>query len=180
MKPNNHVLIMAIITSVFIFLSIPVLAQNTQVKFPTFGSGFGVSNSANSGVTSAIGGIFTGTSESGTSTVTSGFLAYTVTSFITDAADRQQVIPKNFDLGQNYPNPFNPSTVISWQIPVDSYVVLKVYDILGNEISTLVNEERKSGVYQTRFDAATLASGMYVYRLSAGNNTFTKKMLMIK
>jgi hypothetical protein len=88
--------------------------------------------------------------------------------------------PKEFKLEQNYPNPFNPSTVISYQLPVISNVLLKVYDILGSEVSTLVNEEQKPGYYEVEFNASHLASGMYVYRLQAGNYISTKKMLMIK
>ena len=88
--------------------------------------------------------------------------------------------PTSFVLEQNYPNPFNPSTVISWQLPVSSHVSLKVYDILGKEVMTLVNEHREAGYCETRFEGSSLASGMYIYRLSAGNFISTKKMLMIK
>jgi len=89
-----------------------------------------------------------------------------------------------FNLGQNYPNPFNPSTVISYQLPVSGVVTLKVYDILGNEIATLVNEEKQPGNYEAEFDASSgirnLVSGIYFYQLRAGSFLETKKMVLIK
>ncbi len=88
--------------------------------------------------------------------------------------------PKEFKLEQNYPNPFNPSTVISYQLPVVSNITLKVYDILGSEVITLVNEQQEPGYYEVQFNAANIASGMYVYRLQAGDFISVKKMLLIK
>ena len=88
--------------------------------------------------------------------------------------------PKEFVLYQNYPNPFNPKTVISYQLPVTSNVTLKVYDVLGNEVTTLVNEEKQPGVYEVEFDASSLASGMYLYKLQAGDFVQTRKMILTK
>jgi hypothetical protein len=96
--------------------------------------------------------------------------------------------PKEFVLYQNYPNPFNPSTKIKYSIPdviankvkQSQLVTLKVYDILGNEIATLVNEEKPSGSYEIEFNANRLASGIYYYRITAGNFSQTKKMIFLK
>jgi hypothetical protein len=88
--------------------------------------------------------------------------------------------PKEFKLEQNYPNPFNPATTIQYQLPQDKRVTLKVYDILGSEVATLVNEEQQAGYKEVLFNASNFASGMYVYRLQAGSYVSTKKMLMIK
>jgi len=88
--------------------------------------------------------------------------------------------PKEFKLEQNYPNPFNPTTTISYQIPERSYVTIKVYDILGREIKTLVNENKEAGYYETEFDGKELVSGIYIYRLMAKNYNENKKMLLIK
>jgi uncharacterized protein (DUF362 family) len=85
-----------------------------------------------------------------------------------------------FVLENNYPNPFNPSTVISYQLSVDSKVSLKVYDILGKEVATLVNEEQKTGEYKVNFNAINLSSGIYLYQLRAGKYVETKKMVLIK
>jgi Ice-binding-like/Secretion system C-terminal sorting domain len=93
--------------------------------------------------------------------------------------------PQEFALLQNYPNPFNPSTVISYQLPVNSQVTLKVYDVLGKEVATLVNGEMKAGSYTVPFSAnsangSTLASGVYIYRLNAGTFVSTKKLILMK
>jgi len=88
--------------------------------------------------------------------------------------------PKEFKLEQNFPNPFNPTTNIQYQLPQVAKVTLKVYDILGSEVATLVNEEQEAGYKEIQFNGVNLASGMYVYRLQAGNYISTKKMLMIK
>jgi hypothetical protein len=85
-----------------------------------------------------------------------------------------------FGLSNNYPNPFNPSTVISYQLAVNSKVVLKVYDLLGREVATLVDEQEQPGEYSVTFDARGLASGMYYYRIQAGTFVETKKMLLLK
>ena len=85
-----------------------------------------------------------------------------------------------FALEQNYPDPFNPSTVISYQLPVSSIVTIKVYDMLGREVRTLVNERESTGNHSVRFDAASLASGVYFYRLEAGSYHDTKKLLLLK
>jgi hypothetical protein len=85
-----------------------------------------------------------------------------------------------FSLLQNYPNPFNPSTKISWQSPVSSHQTLKVYDLLGNEVATLVDEYLPTGNYEAEFSGYGLSSGFYFYKLQAGNFVKTKKMMMIK
>jgi hypothetical protein len=97
------------------------------------------------------------------------------------------LIPKEFVLYQNYPNPFNPTTKINWQSPVGSHQTLKVYDVLGNEVATLVDEYREAGVYEVKFDAGKISSGIYFYRITihsdklrAGVLTETKKMTLLK
>ena len=88
--------------------------------------------------------------------------------------------PKEFKLEQNFPNPFNPTTTIQYQVPADSKVTLKVYDILGSEVATLVNEEQEAGYKEVQFNGNNIASGMYVYRLQAGDFVSTKKMILVK
>jgi probable HAF family extracellular repeat protein len=90
------------------------------------------------------------------------------------------LIPEKFELAQNYPNPFNPTTKISWQSPVSSHQTLKIYDVLGNEVATLVDEYRAAGRYEVTFDASNLASGIYIYKLTAGSFTSSKKLVLIK
>ncbi len=88
--------------------------------------------------------------------------------------------PSGFNLLQNYPNPFNPTTLISYQIPTQSNVSIKVYDALGNLVKVLVNEEKPVGTHQVEFNAEKLASGIYFYRIQAGSFTQTKKMLLVR
>jgi len=88
--------------------------------------------------------------------------------------------PKEFSLGQNFPNPFNPSTKIKYTIPSDGYVTLKVYDILGNEVSTLVDEFKQAGTFDVTFDGSNLSSGVYYYRLTSGELTSTKKLMLLR
>jgi hypothetical protein len=88
--------------------------------------------------------------------------------------------PSVFYLGQNYPNPFNPSTNIKYSIPADGNVTLKVYDILGKEVSTLVNEFQQAGTFDVVFDGNNLASGVYYYQLTSGDLTSTKKLMLTK
>ncbi len=89
-------------------------------------------------------------------------------------------IPSAFTLSQNYPNPFNPSTKISYGIPVSDIVTLKIYDVLGKEVMTLVNQKQEAGTYQVEFNAAGLPSGMYVYRIKSGSFVETKRMMLLK
>ncbi len=94
--------------------------------------------------------------------------------------NKKAEIVTSYNLSQNYPNPFNPSTTISWQSPVDSWQTLKVYDILGKEVAVLVDEFRQAGRNQVKFDASRLASGVYIYRITAGKFSSVKKMLLQK
>ncbi|MEJ2616292.1 MAG: T9SS type A sorting domain-containing protein, partial [Ignavibacteriaceae bacterium] len=89
-------------------------------------------------------------------------------------------LPTEFELSQNYPNPFNPTTTIKYSIPKTSYVTLKVYDILGKEVATLLNKDKSAGNYQVKFNASNLPSGVYFYRIKAGSFNQVRKMLLIK
>jgi photosystem II stability/assembly factor-like uncharacterized protein len=99
---------------------------------------------------------------------------------IVSVSPSHAAIPMRFAMEQNYPNPFNPTTTISYALPKASHVTLKVYDMLGREVTTLVNDHRDQGRYTATFDATHLASGVYVSRLVAGDYTKTIKMLMLK
>jgi len=115
------------------------------------------------------------------------FITATENGGITGIDENSFNLPNQFQLYQNYPNPFNPNTLVKYQIPELSFVTLKVYDVLGNEIATLVNGEKPVGSYQIEFDATILSSGIYFYRLQAvptgrqaGNFVETKKMVLLK
>ncbi|MBZ0181627.1 MAG: endonuclease [Melioribacteraceae bacterium] len=93
---------------------------------------------------------------------------------------RATSLPTEFVLEQNYPNPFNPTTSIGYTVPSNEYVTLKVYDILGNEVATLVNEQKESGNYTANFDGDKLSSGLYIYKIQAGKFSQVRKMMLLK
>ena len=99
--------------------------------------------------------------------------------FVTSVEENHNNI-LSYSLNQNYPNPFNPSTTISFSLQVNGFVSLKVFDSLGKEVSTLLNEEKEAGSYSINFDANNLSSGVYYYKLTTGNFTQTKKMVLIR
>ena len=99
---------------------------------------------------------------------------------IITGADEELFVPLAYRLQQNFPNPFNPSTKIQYSVPQTSPVQIKVFDVLGNEIETLVNEEKQAGKYEVEFNAANLPSGIYFYQLKAANFVETKKMILMK
>ena len=89
-------------------------------------------------------------------------------------------IPSSFELNQNYPNPFNPNTQIKFQVAKSSQVTLKVYDVIGREVAVLVNEVKEPGTYEVSFNAKDLSSGIYFYKMVAGNFSSVKKMNLMK
>ncbi len=100
----------------------------------------------------------------------------------TDVDETESILKDSYELNQNYPNPFNPTTVISYQLPKSEYVSLKIYDVLGTEIATLVNEFKQAGNYSVEFRAKSdeISSGIYFYRLAAGSFSESRKMILIK
>jgi len=98
----------------------------------------------------------------------------------TTTSVKENELPNKYNLSQNYPNPFNPVTKIKYTIPKAEFVSIKVFDILGGEIATLVSEEKQTGNFEVEFNGSNLASGIYVYRMQAGNFTDAKKFVLIK
>jgi hypothetical protein len=99
---------------------------------------------------------------------------------LTAIVKNPDIVPAKFELSQNFPNPFNPTTEIQYSIPRSGIVTLKVYNMLGQEVTTLVNQQQTAGSYKVDFNASNLASGIYLYKLQAGNYTLTKKMVLLK
>ena len=105
---------------------------------------------------------------------------YGTRQIVTAVKQTYDAIPKTFSLSQNYPNPFNPSTKIEFDLPKSGVVSLKIYNILGQEIASLVNGNYTAGHYTVQFDASRLSTGVYFYRLQSASNVAVKKMLLIK
>jgi photosystem II stability/assembly factor-like uncharacterized protein len=99
---------------------------------------------------------------------------------VVNSVDKNPTLSNDFKLNQNYPNPFNPVTTISYSIPISARVELIIYDILGNEIKTLVSEYKETGSYEVKFEASDLSSGVYFYKLKVGNFNQTKKLILLK
>ncbi|GEM_PF-1893356 len=110
----------------------------------------------------------------------SGARVFTIASTITGVDENSENKPTSYALKQNYPNPFNPSTQIEYSLPQHSFVILKVYDMLGKELATLVNGDRETGNYSLTWSAQNCPSGVYFYRLTAGSYTMTKKLLLLR
>ncbi len=110
--------------------------------------------------------------------IVSGVMDYM--GIVTSLEDMTNVSPTEYELSQNYPNPFNPSTKISWQSPVSSWQSVKVYDVLGNEVATLVDEYRPAGKFEVEFNSSSLSSGLYFYQLRTADFSQTKKMILLK
>jgi len=125
---------------------------------------------------------------SGTYTVNAGFKSpsrkWGTTSAVINVTGIDEELvglrPESFMLYSNYPNPFNPTTKIRYAIANTAFTSLKVYSLLGEEVESLINEEKTPGVYEVNFDAANLTSGTYLYKLQSGNFTETKKMIFLK
>jgi len=101
-------------------------------------------------------------------------------SAVTGISHNGNEIPAVYTLGQNYPNPFNPNTKIEFSIPKDGFVSLKVYDVLGREVASIIDKDFKAGSYTVDYDAAKLSTGIYFYTLTSGNFIETKKMILVK
>lgn len=116
----------------------------------------------------------------GTSNNSGFYISKFLTHSVTTDIEEEQSVSKTFVLDQNYPNPFNPSTTISYSVPEQTEVQIKVYDLLGEEVTTLVNENKSAGQYSVRWNASSLSSGVYFYRITAGSFVETKQMLLVK
>ncbi|MGE5810494.1 MAG: T9SS type A sorting domain-containing protein, partial [Ignavibacteria bacterium] len=109
----------------------------------------------------------------------SGTIIYYYSALFTGTPNEELKV-NSFRLSQNYPNPFNPATTITYSLPKNSIVTLKIYDILGKKIATLVNEEKQSGTYNATWDARDAASGVYFYKITAGEYSKVNKMMLLK
>jgi hypothetical protein len=108
------------------------------------------------------------------------YFTFTSKTIVTGVESEGSQVPVSYSLSQNYPNPFNPTTIIKYQIPNSNNVTLKVYDMLGRQVSVLVDGRMEAGVHEVKFDGSGLASGVYFYQLQAADFLATKRLLLIK
>jgi hypothetical protein len=162
-----------------ILLSIVSYPQN-KIQSSVIANGGAVISNGSNRISGTIGQSIIGRTSGQANLVKAGFWQQ-VNGLITGIeSEDNKIIPKEFYLFQNYPNPFNPSTRIRWESPQSGLQILKVYDILGKEIATLVNEEKQAGRYEVKFDGASLSSGIYFYAFKTGNFVDTKKLILMK
>ncbi len=155
-------------------------AQNGRISWSTFDMGFASPTGGNAQAISAVGQSFAAAGGSGNTWVYSGFLAILKSTGTTAVPGSKVDIPAAFSLSQNFPNPFNPATTIRYELPLASEVRLGVYDLLGREVTVLVNERKAAGVHEISFDASGLSSGVYFCRLRAGDYVAAKRILLIR
>jgi hypothetical protein len=169
-----------LISSVLLlFLFSGILTAQNQIPFSVISSGGERQSNANYVITGTLGQVNVDQSTTTSFKLQSGFWYLYYQDVIVNV-EEEDLLPLTYKLEQNYPNPFNPSTIIKFAVPERTRVQIKVYDILGGEITTLVNEELEAGWYEKTFDASTLSTGVYIYRIQAGSYVNTKKMLLIK
>jgi hypothetical protein len=172
--------IIMLVSVALLLLSFRGAAQNGKVPWFTTSGGNGVSNFQNTMVESTVGQVFVGTMRAGSTIIEAGFLLDTLfrQTILSIAEDKR--VPRENVLHQNYPNPFNPTTNIQFSIVNRQLTIVKVYDVLGREVSTIVNEVKESGTYTVQFDASGLSSGVYFYHIQAGDFAATKKLLLLR
>jgi len=159
------------------FLQVSLIAQY-QIRINVLGNSSGVVSNSDFHIVSTTGETFIGIIHGTNNTLHAGF--WQPVQLLTLVKYIKEVIPNEYILLQNYPNPFNPSTTIRYSIPKESFVTIKVYDIIGREITTIVNERKPAGNYSFNFNASNFSSGVYFYRMQAGGFTETKKFILIK
>jgi hypothetical protein len=157
-------------------------AQSVSLPLSSFSAGFGEQTGTGRKVLAQVGNAAVGRSSGSGKVVLSGFLpgAVHLSGGAVGVEEPEPGIPEEFGLSQNYPNPFNPATKISFSLPKAGNVTLVVYDILGREVATIVNEFTTAGNHTIDFNASNLSSGVYLYKIQAGDFTETKKMMLIK
>ena len=178
--------LIALITLLILLITELAIAQN-KISAGVISSGGEKSANTSYILTSTVGESFIGKTVNATNLHNLGFWYVYKQNTVTDVEKEDEDIPNVFKLEQNYPNPFNPSTVIKFGVPERSRVFLKIYDVLGSEVATLVNEELDAGWYSREFNTSGYSSGIYIYRMQASPSgeqarTYvnTKKMMLLK
>ena len=160
-------------------LATGIIFSQEQIPYSVFSSMGGIQSNSNNMVYSTLGESVIGVASNSSNQLLSGFWNVYKQNVVT-AVEDDEIVPLEFRMEQNYPNPFNPSTIIRFSVSEKSNVVLKVYDILGSEVATLVNNDMDIGRYEVEFRADNYSSGIYIYKISAGDFVSTKKMILLK
>jgi hypothetical protein len=174
-KINLFIFIISVSISITVF-------ERSQAQFQisrsVFGTAGGIMSNPDNSMNTTLGQVGIGESQNSSNRIQFGF--WYSQQFLVGIEDLNSLLPTRFELFQNYPNPFNPTTKIKYAIPRQSRVVIEVYNILGQRVSTLVNGEKAPGYYTIDFNASSLGSGFYIYRIETSEFTDIKKMMLIK
>lgn len=170
----------ALMLAMFLAFSHGDLFAQYQIQNALIGTSGGDVSGEGLTISSTIGQPVAGSSTGSRFLVGSGFWQMPGIVVATSVEQTGPEVPGEFSLEQNYPNPFNPGTVIQFSLPQTAEVQLKVYDMLGREVATLINEQKSAGSYNVTFNAASLSSGVYFYRIIAGNYVETRSMTFVK
>jgi hypothetical protein len=169
-----------------LLLSVEIMFSQNQMRYGTISTAGGKVSSTNKIMIITVGESVTGKISGAANQSSMGFWSVYQSEVLTSVED-EETMPVEYKLYQNYPNPFNPATKIQYAVgnlpegkASRQLVQLKVYDILGNELATLVNEEKPAGKYEIEFNATQLSSGVYFYKLQAGEFVETKKMILLR
>ena len=179
MRDKKQTVFLISLPLVFLFIISPLLIAQNQISVSVLSNGGQKQSNSNYILEGTVGQVGVDLNTSSGYKVLPGFWNTYYQDVVVDV-EHEPELPIVYNLEQNYPNPFNPSTVIKFSVPERCAVSLTIYDILGSEILTLVNEEIEAGRYEKVFNASGYASGMYIYRMQAANYISTKKMLLVK
>jgi len=157
----------------------PLYAQY-QMHGSAISSGGGPSSGTSYSLGSTLGESLTGASSNTANRLYTGFWYVLSQNAVSGIEEGEDLLPKEYKLEQNYPNPFNPATVIKFQLPFSGLVTIKIYNILGREVATVVDGEIEAGYHKIEFSGGALASGIYIYRMETKNYVSVLKMILLK
>ncbi|MCL4708998.1 T9SS type A sorting domain-containing protein [bacterium] len=182
---TKKLLVSSLVLTCFVYQS-EAFSQTpiNKIEWSSFNQGFGAASSAGTQICSALGQSFVGSAQNANSQIASGFLVHPLIcetgTAVEEKAQEESQLPASYELEQNYPNPFNPSTTIAFALPKLSEVTLKVFDASGREVATLVEGRLLAGRHEVVLDARPFSSGVYFYRLQAGEFSQTRRLTLVK
>ncbi len=176
---NTQIRFLARLLILGLFLGQGLHAQD-KIPSSVLGNGAAAASGANNKIVGTLGQAAIGVTGSSDASHRAGFW-YSTFDMVTSVEQLEdEFVPTEFRLEQNYPNPFNPSTTIRFALPKTSNVTIKIYDVLGRQVATLVDEKYQPGVYKVIFEAGELASGLYIYRIQTQSFTQSRKLMLLK
>ena len=177
---KNSKIIVVLLVLVFSLITQQKTAAQAKVSQSVFGNGGASTSNGSNRIVGTVGQTVIGPSSNASNISNAGFW-YQFVDLITSVEQiPNDGLPKEFRLQQNYPNPFNPTTTIQFAVPKTSNVTIKIYDVIGRQVATLIDDEYQPGQYKVVFEAGQLATGMYIYRIQAGDFLETKKLMLLK